>query len=378
LACTAAVLGLFSSGYIPGLRAEAHNDTITMRNQQVIKNVTVLKETFTKVQFKGKDIESSYPYSMIDSIKHGDEPLAYGRGIGLMEKGDFKEAIDSFIKARETPDARAWVRQYTTFHIGRCHRLAGELSAAIKEYEGLLSPEADSIFRPQAYEEIARCHLGMKGDTNLQKALESFRKLTEFGDEWVLRAKQGECLGLEAKDDFKGAAAKYDDLAKGITDRKKFLEILILAYKGRGQCLLKSNETVEAVKAFSELQKAARESQSVRGMAVAHNGLGDCNRKLRKYEDAALEYLRAPLIYSEGKERDIEEEVARGLYCAGECFHLLAQEKILATTDDERREQLMKQVIWKARADELFKEVMEKHAGTSWAAQAREKLQVKE
>lgn len=360
--------------------AQAQNDTVFLKNGQKLEKVNVKVERYKEVQISSKGgAVANRPYELILSIRHGDEPVEYIQAMARMKSAKYGEAIEKLRKVMMNPKVRPWKNQYCTFYTARCYRMLGKkdrsaYNKAIALYQRLFDPAQDSIFRPQAHWETAMCYLEMGGADGFKKAEEHFKKLVEFGAEWKLRSEEGLCLISERKAEaapqnakepaFKAAAAKYEALRKRVTDKKKFLKVIIRAYDGQGRCLLKAGDYTGSISVYSKLKGLANDQDNAEAFAIAYNGLGDCLFASGQYEQAVLNYLRANILYEDAK-----EQAARGLFKAGECFHKLATTS--SRIDKERR---IRCDIWRIRAERIFKDVAEKYSG-EWAEKAEQMLQ---
>lgn len=332
--------------------AQQNRDSIVLRRGQTLDNVVVNDETYEVVIYVmgSSSQRQKLSYEAIEEIKHFDEPAHYRRGLGKMNAGDHAEALVSFKKAPEDPKVRKWIHPYCKFYSARALHNAEKYDDAIKTYEELLKQHPNCVFLPQAYENIALCNIGKGGEEGFAAAMVAFKKLIRFGQVWAMQADSGTAQLFEAKKDYASAASKYQGMLEKIRlerDQQKFAPILNLSYKGLGRCLIADGKMQEAEKAFQKLKTYSELAKNVEGLAIAYNGMGDCKKKDGKLEEAALDYLRVNVLYGQ----KVEEEDARALFSAAQCFSILSRQK------DMPEDQAYKRREWSSRAVELYKEV---------------------
>jgi len=346
--------------------AQQNRDSIVLKRGQTLDKVVVHDETYEVVIYAmgSSSQKQKLSYEAIEEIKHFDEPAHYRRGLGKMKAGDHAEALVSFKKAPEDPKVRKWIHPYCKFYSARALHNAEKYDDAIKAYEDLLKQHPNCGFLPETYENIALCNIGKGGEDGFAAAMVAFKKLIRFGQVWAMQADRGTARLFEAKKDYAAAASKYRGMLEKIRlerDQQKFAPILNLSYKGLGRCLIADGKMQEAEKAFKKLKTYSELAKNMEGLAIAYNGRGDCKKKDSKFEEAALDYLRVNVLYVQ----KAEEEDARALFSAAQCFSLLSRSK------DVPAEQSYKKKEWSTRAVELYKEVSGTYPNSEYGKAAR-------
>jgi len=345
--------------------AQKVEDNVVLESGSSFDKVTVTLESYENVTFiLGGTNRQSLPYDRIKRIEHGDEPTYYRRGIAKMAAGEYDEAIDSFNKARQDKKVRAWIHPYSMFRIAQTLALAEKHEAAIAAFEALLKEHPNNVFLPQAHEEIGNCYLRM-GDEHSEKAITAYRKLIRFGDTGALKSYQGEARVLEGRGDFAAAERKYREVIAKVGNSRdsRFIEVINTCYKGVGRCLLAADKGASAAKEYGSFRRYCLQTGNKAGLAIVHNGLGDCERKAGNFEAAILQYLRVNILYGE-----VPEEDARAIFYAATCY-----ENLVRTSDLPKEERYKKQE-WSTRSIELFREVKNKYPSTVYGKQARKKV----
>jgi len=345
--------------------AQKVEDNVVLQSGSSFDKVTVTLETYQNVAFAlGGSNKQILSYDRIKRIEHGDEPTYYRRGIAKMAAGEYDAATASFNKAREDKKVREWIHPYSMFQIARSLSLAEKHEQAIAAYEALLKEYPNNVFLPDAHESIGNSYLKME-DAQYDKALAAFRKLIRFGDAGALKASLGEARVLEAQDNFAAAERKYREVIAKVGNSRdsRFLEVMNTCYRGVGRCLLAADKTSSAEKEFQSFRRYCLQTKNVAGLAIVHNGLGDCERKKGNFEAGVLQYLRVNILYGQ----ESAEEDARALFYAATCYENLERAKL-------PKNELYKKREWSRRKLELFREVKNKHPSTVYGKEAKKKV----
>jgi len=294
--------------------------------------------------------------------EHPDEPTSYRRAIAKMERGHFSAAIADFVRAMEDEHVGEWIHPYSMFHIARCQQRAGKYGDAVAAYRALLREYPNNVFLPEVHQNIGNCCLEM-GDIGLPDAASAFRELEQLPGYLALSGAVGQARVLEAQKKLEEAIRKYQDIVERIeaSDSKwRDASLIGECYGGLGRCFLARGQLTEARRILEELRDRCLDRRDRQGLAIAYNGLGDCERSEGNLEAAVLDYLRVNTLYG----CDDEEQDARALYSAAQCYQQLAG------TAQLPQKELHRKTEWLTRSDELYQEVVKMHPGSSYARKA--------
>jgi hypothetical protein len=128
--------------------------------------------------------------------------------------------------------------------------------------------------------------------------------------------------------------------------------------------MLAGDKADVAKRELDQFRRYCLQAKNLEGLAIVFNGLGDCERKSGNFETAVLNYLRASILYGQ----DADEEDARALFSAAQCYAHLEK------TAELPKNEAYKKKEWQKRSQDLYREVAGKYGWTSYGKKAKQML----
>jgi tetratricopeptide (TPR) repeat protein len=306
------------------LAAAAGKDVITLKNHQVVADVTVLREGFDKVEIdragEGKT-DDSIPADTVDNVTYSDQPTVFAEGKVSFRFGRWDKAVESFSKALEDKTARAfWLQPYANFYIAESKRKLAETNAALfpearAAYEETVKAAPDGRLLPYAFRGTGLC---LMREGKLDRARAEFQKLLDpkYGGDWALRGKLL-LAQVNAQEKQHQEAMRLCDEVIRQAELLKRADLAQEARAIRPELLMAAGEYVKAREILLQVAQATPE-RDADAKARAYNCIGDCLLAEKSAKEALLAYLRVRVLYFASK-----EEYPRALYGTARCFTLL-------------------------------------------------------
>lgn len=295
-------------------------DTIRLRNGQVLAVDGIQTETYTEVGYRKGGSDGRKPANEVLEVKHSTapRPLAdFAAAEELMVNGDYRRAIGLFEVVLKDRDLGAgtrygWVRQHALWRILLCSASAGDLKAIPATADRLLTEVPDTFFYAHAMLKKAEAlqDLGdAKGAEATFKKLQADVAAKGLHESWAREAE----LGLALLDVSSAPADKQRKLASIAEKNQSSPDFADVANRARvevGNAMVEARQYKDAQARFEAIIKAGTTDPTI--LAAAYSGLGDCafnlavqtfeadRKKAEKlYEEAALHFLRVAATYPE-------------------------------------------------------------------------------
>ena len=117
------------------------------------REVTVIKETFTTVEYKLRGLGSSLgiPAKDVARIEYDRKPDAYSAGLQSFQDQIYDQAIEDFMEAIKRGRGYHWVEQNALYNIATCYVKRGMYNEATSTFRKLLSTVPTTRFLPDAW-----------------------------------------------------------------------------------------------------------------------------------------------------------------------------------------------------------------------------------
>ena len=307
-----------------------------------------------KMSFRNVDIKEVYvnpvnptAVNAIQSFKAG----SYDTALNL---------LDECVAPEVEKDIPALARPYLHFYRSQCQLRLGRFDDAIASLENFRKAFKTSRLMPDVAMLLVEAYLGAKKYKEVETVAAELEKMGGIYELYSILLR-GDALLAQGKND--DAYEKYGKVAASGDEGARMLKPK--AFLGQARCLIAKDKTDKAQEMASKALEDKEAPEEV--LAGAHVIIGHCllkeGRKLsgeqakEKLLDAALEFLRVPVLYSESQ----PGLAAESLFYAGECFRQLADFKEL-------------QAVYLKRAREMYSTVIQNHKATKWAKMAQEKI----
>ncbi len=332
------------------------------------REVTVIKETFTTVEYKLRGLGSSLgiPAKDVARIEYDRKPDAYSAGLQSFQDQIYDQAIEDFMEAIKRGRGYHWVEQNALYNIATCYVKRGMYNEATSTFRKLLSTVPTTRFLPDAWLGIVKStfhSLGAAGEKQILKAIQDFERAIKknrlpraYRHEvayWKLRLRDAKREDISTEADKLSRDAAEEN--PGVANKAKILIGLNLLGK----------DPNEARKFFEGVRRSAGDDQY--GIkAAAYMGLGICiyrtstEDKKGSYFKARDHLLRAITLGDKYPDRVEREIMVRALFYAGKCFYILRKDK--SESHNARY------------ARDLYREIKRDYKGTEWEKKANDEL----
>ncbi|MHC4942931.1 MAG: tetratricopeptide repeat protein [Planctomycetota bacterium] len=331
----------------------------------------VIGETYKEIRYKLRSSEKTITTDKVEEIIYYDVPTAFKNGLAFVEKGEYENALNSFQLAMEARGVRDWIQVYSLFEKAKAYQQWGlsdnsKFKNAVETFNELLDQAPETRFYAEVLFGLAMSY-SLSGD--LANAVKAFDQLAQeayekkLGVIWEARAKYEKALAQmnggkydDAERDLRSAMTFATEQAKTVKDdpglQATLNRIAGLARLNQGTVLIKKKKNSDARRFFEEILNNTSSSRDAQAGAMC--GLGECLLSEKKLKEAQEQFATAKVLYF-----DLAEEGARATYFLGElCLELKDKEP-----------------NYKKRAKDYFQEVIDLYPETSWAKQARAKIE---
>ncbi len=345
--CAAAEAG----DYVVTRKGEKHTGRITKDDAN---GVDLNLPAGGKMSFRNQEIKEVY----INPVN----PTAIN-AIQSFKAGSYETALnllDECVAPEVEKDIPALARPYLHFYRAECQLRLARFDDAVVSLENFRKNFKTSRLLPDVSMRLVEAYLGAKKYKDAEAVSAELEKIGGVHELYgiLLRGDSSFAQGRydEAYERYGKVAASGNEAAKMLKPK---------ASLGQARCLIAKGKTDKAqemaLKALED-KEATEEVMAGAHLIVGHSLLID-GRKLtgeqarEKLLDAALEFLRVPVLYSESQ----PSLAAEALFHAGECFRQLADFKELRAT-------------YLKRSREMYNTVIQNYKGTKWANMAQEKI----
>lgn len=364
-----AVCGWFVAS--EGLFAQSRDVIVRADTGKKLTVDQVVSETYKEVRYKSRAVEKTISADKVGEIIYHDVPQAYKNGLSFLEKGEYENAVNSLNLAMEKRGVGDWIQTYGLFNIAKAYQLWGltspsKFQKAVESYNKILEVNPETRFFPEVLFGLAESY-ALHGD--LANAVKAYDRLAQeaydkkLGALWEARAKYEKAVAQlngeafdDAERDLRSAMTFAAEQAKSARNdpvlEAALNRIASLSRLNQGSVLIKKNKVSDARRFFEDILQDSTSSRDA--LAGASCGLGECLWTEKKLKEAQEQFAKARVLYF-----DIPEEGARAAYYLGLiCLELKDKEP-----------------NYKKRAKDYFQEVIDLYPKTSWAKQARAKIE---
>ncbi len=327
---------------------EQYKDEVLLKGARApMTGVEVVTDAFDKVEWKGKSSPvQKKDRAEVASVKLGDEPTTFGRGLEAFRAGHWDEAYTEFRGVRSAVDAgkaRKFWEARAQSYIGECLRRSAakagseaKFKEAASVYQEALKNDPRSPLVEMASLGLAEALAGAKDWDTALKTLDDLRKLaTESAKTvWEGHARLARGRILERKGEVGGAASEYAELAKfaeqagtkyapDSPDRREMDALKASGLVSQGWALYgraektKSPADLEAARKHFEGLSAAT-GGSVYARAASANGLGGILMLDGKFQKALEKFVEVEVTMFQ-----VPDEVARALWYKAQAYDRL-------------------------------------------------------
>ncbi|MCX7805411.1 MAG: hypothetical protein N3A38_09510 [Planctomycetota bacterium] len=307
-----------------------------------------------KMSFRNQEIKEVYI--------HPVNPTAIN-AVQSFKAGSYETALnllDECVAPELEKDIPGMARPYLHFYRSECQLRLARFDDAVASLENFRKNFKTSRLLPDVSMKLVEAYLGAKKYKEADTVAAELEKIGGVHELYgiLLRGDSAFAQGRydEAYERYGKVTASGEDFAKMLKPK---------AFLGQARCLIARDKTGKAqemaMKALED-REATDEVMAGAHLIVGHSLLIE-GRKLsgeqarEKLLDAALEFLRVPVLYSESQ----PSLAAEALFHAGECFRQLADFKDLQAT-------------YLKRSREMYNTVIQHYKGTKWAKMAQEKI----
>lgn len=324
----------------------------------VKEDVVIERETYREVQFLLKGSRSArmrLPISEVVEISYKDTPYEYKTGEQLFSAGNYKTALKSYLRLRNT---KGPLQQHCLFKAALCYQNMRVYSRALKLYTGLVNTNPDTRHLLEAQFNMAECFLRLSRP-NRGKAYAAYRRASSVAREIGDVARQLQALYEMGRLQERGgkldtSIQHYDEMSR---NAREYPDWLYRAQVRKAHCLLRKKEHEDAKTILLDLSKQVPEkSRPIWG--GIYTGLGHYWSLRNDKQKALLCYLRVIFRYSD------EDEYAESAYKhAASCLEEL-EKQLLFSLSSGYRTTLDREEI----SDELRREFAGKKSSLSYRA----------
>jgi len=302
------------------------------------------------------------PAEKVENVVFEVQNADFQSALISMNSGDYATAAATFqaLSADESQMKvfREVAKPYLAYLVGECFYRAGKHQDAVTAFERFMKEHKSSRYVPMAVGNMVDSAIQAK---KLDAVPDLLQKLKDMGGENKARAL---LLGAELdlqQSNVPGAEAKYNEAATSST--KKATQAIARLGLAKIAIAKKENDKArrmaeQALSGSSTPSVCATAYLIVGDVLVAEAETAKADASKDKLLDAALAYLRIPILYANDKNTEPE-----ALYKAGNCFVQLSKHPGRAA-DRERARTLLNMIVqrykntrWNVLATEVLKKM---------------------
>ncbi len=318
----APALALILTSAVAAAPQEKDKDTVYLKGDTT-ETGEIQSEDWSGLSLKAKGGNKIIPWDQVLSVDYGEaEELALA--LSAISGGRLEEAQKQLEGLQEDERLRPVVRQQVLFHLAWLEQRTGEADAFIEQYRALLEAFPTGRYLRPACESVCAALAARQDFAGATAFLDTVAKAAKDpGPQAEIALVRGRLFELQKK--AAEARAQYETAEKtaGVPPT-----VALEARLGQARCLVLEGKASEAEPTFRELTTAEAPSQVLAG---AWNGLADitseegrAKRDMDRILEAAYGYLRGVVQYKPGiGEPTLEHQHA--LAGVARCFRYISE-----------------------------------------------------